>query len=82
MMSLANTVTLWDDDPIGSLYRSAHIGLQLCTMHLTILVDGVDFAIVIEEHRKVVDVALHIMMLPRATNILRCVALQPLAIDI
>ena len=44
--------------------------------------NSIDLAIIIKEHTQVVDTSLHIMVLPRTTNIFRGIALQPLAIDI
>ena len=82
VVPLADSVTLWDNRAFGLLDRPAHIRLQLGTLHLTIAVDGVNLAIVIEEHAEVVDATLHVMVLPRATDILRGIALQTLAVDI
>ena len=81
-MALANTVAFRNDDTVGTLYRTTHIGFQLRTMHLAILVDGINFAIVVEKHREVVDISLHIMMRPRSSDILGGKALQALAVNV
>ena len=44
--------------------------------------NGIDLPVIIEKYTEVVDTALHIMMLPRTTDILRGVALKTLTIDI
>ena len=70
VVALANAVALRDNDAVGSLDRSAHVGLQLRTMYLTIFMDSVDLSVVVEEHAEVVDVALHVMVRPGASDIL------------
>ena len=82
MVSLANAVAIRDDDAVGALHGATHIRLQLSTMHLPILMNGVDLAIIIKEHAEVIDISFHIMMLPRTFNILASIALQTLAVDI
>ena len=82
MMALANGIALRDDRTLGFFDRTAHVGLQFCTFHLAITMNGIDLPVIIEEHTEIVDTALHIMMLPRTTDILRGVALKTLAIDI
>ena len=44
--------------------------------------NGINLPVVIEEHAKVIDITLHIMVYPRTADILRRVALQPLAVDV
>ena len=82
VVALADSTALWDNRAFGLLDRPAHIRLQFGTLHLTIAVDGVNLAIVVEEHAEVVDATLHVMVLPGATDILRGIALQTLAVDI
>ena len=81
-MSLADAIALGDDNAVGTLHGATHIGFQLSAMHLAILMDGVDFAIVVEEDAEVVDITFHVMVLPRSFNLLAGIALQSLAIDI
>ena len=51
-------------------------------MYLSIFVNGIDFAIVIEKHTEVVDVALHVVVLPRSLDVLGGVALESLAVHV
>ena len=82
MVPLANTVALRNNDAVGALYRTAHVGLQLRAVYLTILVDGINLAVIIEEYREVVDISLHVVMRPRSSDILGSKALQPLTVDV
>ena len=82
MVSLAHGTPLRDDGALSALDRTTHIGFQLGTLHLPIAMDGINLTIIIEEHREVIDTSLHVMVLPRAADILSGVALQPLTIDI
>ena len=82
MVSLTNAVALRNNDTVGTLYRTAHVGLQLRAVYLTILVDGVNLAVIIEEYREVVDISLHVVMRPRSSDILGGVALQALTVDV
>ena len=82
MMALADGIALRDDRTLRLFDRTAHVGLQFCTLYLAIAMNGIDFPVIIEEYTKVVDTPLHIMVLPRATDILRGITLQALAIDI
>jgi hypothetical protein len=51
-------------------------------MHFAIFVDGIDLPVVVEKHAEVVDVTLHVVMLPRSVDILRGVTLKTLAVDV
>ena len=82
MMTLAYCIALRYDDTVGVLDGTAHVGLQLGALHRAVAVDGVDFTVVVEEHAQVVDVALHVMVLPRAADVLRGVALKALPVDV
>ena len=82
VMAFAHTVTFRNDDALSALDGSAHVGLQFGTLHRAVAVNGVHLAVVVEQHAEVVDVALHVMVRPRTADVLRCVALQPLAIDV
>ena len=82
MVSLTYSIAFRNDNTVGTLHRSTHVSLQFRTMHLTILMDGVDLAVVIEEHTEVIDISLHVMMFPRTFYLLTGVALQALPIDI
>ena len=44
--------------------------------------DSIHLTIVVEEHTKVVDVSLHVVVLPRTANVFRGVALQSLAVHV
>ena len=81
-MTLAHCITLRDNRALGLLDRTAHIRLQLRTLHFTIAVNGIYFSIVIEKYAKIIDASLHVMVLPRAPNILGSIALQALAVDV
>ena len=82
VVTLAHSIALRNDDALGSLDRTTHVCLQLCTFHLTIAMNGVDLAIVVEEYGEVVDASLHVMVLPRTTNIFGGITLQALAVDV
>ena len=82
MMPLTHGVTFGDDGSFRLLDRSAHVGFQFRTLHLTIAMNGIDLSIVVEEHGEIVDTSLHVMVLPRTADILRRIALQPLAVDV
>ena len=82
VVTLADGTAFRDDSALRLLYRTTHVRLQFRTLHLTIAVDGIDLPVIVEEHTEVVDTALHVMVLPRATDILRGVALQALAVDV
>ena len=82
MVAFAHAVALGDDDALGALHGAAHVGLQLGTLHRAVAVDGVHLAVVVEQHAEVVDVTLHVMVRPRAADVLCGVALQSLAVDV
>ena len=82
MMALADGIALGDNHTISTLNRTAHIRLQFGTVHLAILMDGINLTVVVEKHGEIVDVALHVMMLPRATDILRGITLQTFTVDV
>ena len=82
VVSLAYAAALGNDDALGALHGAAHVGLQLRTLHLAVVVDGVDLAVIVEEHAQVVDAPLHVVVRPRAADVLRRVALQALAVDV
>ena len=82
VVPLAYPIALGDDDALGALHGAAHVGLQLGALHRAVAVDGVDFAVVVEEHAKVVDIALHVVVGPRPADVPGGVALQALAVDV
>jgi hypothetical protein len=82
MMSLAYSITLGDNNTISTFYRAAHIWLQFCAMNLSILMDGINLAIVIEKYAQVIDISLHVLVLPRTTDIFGSITLQPFSIYI
>ena len=82
VVPLAHTVTFRDDGALRLFDRSAHVWLQLRTFHFAVAVDGIDLPVVVEEHAEVVDAALHVVVLPRAVDILRGIALQAFAVDV
>ena len=69
VMPFANTTALRDDDTVSTFHGTTHIGLQFRTMHFPILMDGIDLTIIVEEYAEVVYVTLHIVVLPRPTDI-------------
>ena len=81
-MSLADAVALGNDDTIRTLDRTAHVGLQFRAMYLAVFMDGIDLAVVVEEHAEVVDIALHVVVRPRPFDVLRGVTLQALSVDV
>ena len=82
MVSLSHSIAFWDDYTLCTLNRSAHVGIQLSTFHSAIAMDGIHLTIVVEEHTEVVDVSLHVVVLPRTANVFRGVALQSFAIHV
>ena len=82
VMAFAHAVTFRNDDALGALDGSAHVGLQFGTLHRAVAVDGVHLAVVVEQHAEVVDIALHVMVRPGASDVLCGVALQALAVDV
>ena len=82
MVTFAHTVALGDDDTLGAFHRTAHVWLQFGAFHLAVAVDGIDFPVVVEEYAKVVDVTLHVVVLPWTANVFGCVTLQTFAVDI
>ena len=82
MVTFTHTVALRNDNAVCAFYETAHIGLQFRTVYLAILMDSIDLTVVVKEHAEVVDVALHVMMRPRAVDILCGVTLQTLAVDV
>ena len=82
MMSLAHSIALGDDDTLGLFDGAAHVGLEFRTLYLAIAVDSINLAVIVKKHREVVDAPLHIMVLPRAADILGSIALESLAIDV
>ena len=82
MVALAYSIAFRDDGTRGTFLRTTHIWLQLGAFHFAIAMNGIDFSIVIEEHAQVVDVAFHVVMLPRTMDVFGRVALQTLAIHV
>ena len=70
MVPLAHSTTLRNDGALRLLNRTTHVGFQFSALHFAIAMDSVYLAIVVEEHGEVVDAPLHVMVLPRATDIL------------
>ena len=81
-MTFAHAVTLRDNHAVSTLHGTTHVGLQFRAVHLTILMNGINLAVIIEEHTEVIDITLHIMVRPGTADILCRVALQPLAVDV
>ena len=82
VMPLTHRIAFGNDSALCLLDRATHISFQLCALDLTIAMNSIDLSIVIEEHGEVVDTSLHIMMLPRTSDVFAGVALQSLAVDI
>ena len=81
-MALSHSIALGDDGASGAILRATHVWLQFGALHFTVAVNGVNLAIVVEEHAEVVDVAFHVVVLPRSLDVLCGIALQSLAIDV
>ena len=82
MVSFSHSTTLGNDDTFRSFYRTAHVGLQFGTHHLSITVNGIDFPVIIKQYAQIVDSSLHIMVLPRTFRFLASKALQTFSVDI
>ena len=82
MMTFTHAIPLWDNHTVSTLHGTTHVGLQFRAVHLTILMNGINLAVIIEEHTEVIDITLHIMVRPGAADILGRVALQTLAVDV
>ena len=82
VVPLAYPVAFGDDDTLGALHGAAHIGFQLRAFYFAVAVDGINLAVVVEEHTQVIDIALHVVVCPGAADVLAGVALQALAIDV
>ena len=70
MVSLSHCRSLGYYLAVGTRYRLAQVRLQLAAAHASVAVYGVYLAVVIEEYRQVIDVALHLHVLPWATDVL------------
>ena len=81
-MSLTHRITFRNDHLAATFYRTAQIGLQLRNGYVAILVHGINLAILIEEHREVVDIAINFMMRPRTLGTVRDIHLQSMPVDI
>ena len=81
VVALPHSVAFGNDGARRAILRAAHVGLQLRAFHFAVAMNGIHLPIV-EQHRQVVDVTLHVVMLPRAMNVFCCVALQALAIHV
>ena len=82
MVPLAYAIAFGYDGALRSLHRSAHVGLQLRTLHLAVAVNGINLAVIIEQHAEVIDITLHVVVCPRTAYILCRVALQTLTVDV
>ena len=82
MMSLTHRIAFRNHHLAAALYRTAQIRLQLRNGHVAILVHGINLAILIEEHREVVDIAINFMMRPRSLGTVRDIHLQAMSVDI
>ena len=82
MMSLTHRIAFRNHHLAAALYRTAQIRLQLRNGHVAILVHGINLAILIEEHREVVDIAINFMMRPRPLGTIRDIHLQAMPVDI
>ena len=69
MMPLADGIALGNDGALGLLDGTAHVGLQFRTFHFSIAMDGINLAVVIEEHAQIVDLTLHIVVFPGTSDV-------------
>ena len=81
-MSLTHRIAFRNHHLAAALYRTTQIGLQFRNGHVAILVHGINLAILIEEHREVVDIAINFMMRPRTLGTVRDIHLQAMSVDI
>ena len=82
MVTFSHSRSFRDDDAVGTVNGTAHVGLQLRAVYLTIAVNGIDLSVVVEEYGEVVYFTFHIMVFPGAADVFRRIALQPLAVDV
>ena len=82
VVSFSHTVPFGDDDTLRSLDGTAHVRFQFCTLHGAVAVNGIHLAVIVEEYAEVVDVALHVVVRPRAFDVLGRVALQSLPVHV
>ena len=81
-MSLTHRIAFRNHHLAAALYRTTQIGLQLRNGHVAILMHGINLAILIEEHREVVDIAINLVMRPRTLGTVRDINLQSMPVDI
>ena len=82
MVALPHPVALGDDDALGLFFRTAHVGIEFGAFHRSVAMYGIHLPVVVEEHAQVVDVSLHVVMLPRTADVAGGIALQSLAVDV
>ena len=82
VVSLAHGISLGDDDAVGLLLGSAHVGLEFGAVYLTVAVYGIYLAVIVKEHAEVIDASLHVVVLPGTADVGTGVALEPLAVDV
>ena len=82
MMSLTHRIAFRNHHLATALYRTAQIRFQLRNGYVAILMHGINLAIVIEEHREVVDIAINFMMSPRSLGTVRDINLQSMSVDV
>ena len=81
-MSLTHRIAFRNHHLTAALYRTAQIRLQLRNGYVTILMDGINLAILIEKHREIVDIAINLVMRPRSLGTIRDIDLQSMPVDI
>ena len=81
-MSLANPIAFRYNNTLGAFDGTAHVGLQFSTLYRAVTVDGIYMAVVIKQHAKVVNIASHVVVCPRAAYVVGSIALQTLAVDV
>ena len=82
VVSLAHGIAGRDDHSLRTLHVAAEIRFDLDGAHLVVFVNGVDLAVVVEEHGEVVDVASHVLVLPRSGGIIGYKHLHAVPVDV
>ena len=68
MMSLSHRITFWNNYSLRTFNRSTQIGFQLGTSNIAILMNCIYLAIIIKQHRQVINVTIYTLMSPRSIN--------------
>src|SRR5690606_23555250 len=82
VVALAHAIAGRDDHPLAAFDHAGQVRLEFHQPYLVVVVDGPYPAVVVEQHRQVVQVALDHRVLPRPGRILRGEHVQAALVDI